>query len=128
MMTQIQTKSQDLLEEFDVIALEEKLAEDYEKAQQAYVELNYEIDSETDWCGTLYRVWKNRCLLGTFYQKRGNWFANPYFKNGKYLRLDEDLSRTWKSNELAIRHIISSFGDPIVTEQKTTRFRIIRII
>ena len=59
MMTQIQTKSQVELEEFDVIALEEKLASNYEKAQKPYVQSDYEIDSETDWCGTLYRVWRN---------------------------------------------------------------------
>ena len=53
MMTQVQTLPQGLLEEFDVIALEEKLVADYEKAQKPYVEAGYEIDSETDWCGTL---------------------------------------------------------------------------
>ena len=109
MMTQIQTLLQDRLEEIDVIALEEKLAADYEKAQKPYIEPNYEIDSETDWSGTLYRVWKHTQLLGTFYQKQGQWLSNPYYENGKYLRLDKDLSRTFRSNELAIRHIISGF-------------------
>ena len=97
-MTQALTQSQGLLEEFDVIELEEKLAADYEKTQYPYVEPDYEIDTDTDWCGTLYRVWKNLQLLGTFYQKQGQWLAIPYYKNGKYLRLDEDLSRTWRSN------------------------------
>ncbi len=109
MMTQTLTQSQGLLEEFDVIELEEKLAADHEKVQKPYIEPHYEIDSETDWCGTLYRVWRYTQLLGTFRQKQGQWLAIPYYKNGKYLRLDKDLSRTWRSNELAIRHIISSF-------------------
>ncbi len=109
MITQVQTLPQVDLEEFDVIALEEKLASDYEKPQSPYIEPDYEIDSEADWCGTLYRVWKNRCLIGTFHQKQGKWISNPYYRNHKYLRLDESLSRTWKSNELAIRYIISSF-------------------
>ncbi len=108
-MTQLKTRHQENLEEFDVIALEEKLASDYEKAQSPYIELDYEIDSETDWCGTLYRVWRYAQLLGTFRQKQGKWLAIPYYKNGQYLRLDEDLSRTLRSNELAIRHIIFSF-------------------
>ena len=108
-MTQLKTRPQVNLEEFDVIALEEKLASDSEKAQKPYIQANYEIDSETDWCGTLYRVWRYAQLLGTFSQKQGKWLAIPYYKNGQYLRLDEDLSRTWRSNQLAIQHIISSF-------------------
>lgn len=108
-MTQTKAKTQGSLEEFDVIALEERIATDYDKAQKPYFEANYEIDSQKDWCGTLYRVWKNTQLLGTFYQKRGKWISNPYYKNGKYLRLDKDISRTFRSNQLAIKHIISSF-------------------
>ena len=109
MMTQVQTPPQANLEEFDVIQLEEQLASDYEKAQKPYFEEDYEIDCETDWCGTLYRVWKNLQLLGTFRQKQGKWISHPYYRNGEYLRLDEDLSRNWRSNQLAIQHIISSF-------------------
>ena len=113
MMTQIQAQLQDRLEEFEVIGLENQLAADYEKAQKPYVEANYEIDTDSDWCGDLYRVWRNyknhSCLIGTFYQKRGKWISNSYYHNQTYLNLDQSLSGTFRSNELAIRHIIFSF-------------------
>ena len=111
MIAQIQTKPQVDLTEFDALTFELKHTSDYEKAQRPYIESDYEIDSDSDWCGSLYRVWKtsNSCLLGTFYQKQGKWISEPHYQNGKYLSLGRLLSETWRSNELAIRHIISSF-------------------
>ena len=110
-MTQIQAQLQDRLEEFDVIGLENQLAADYEKAQRPYIESDYEIDSDSDWCGSLYRVWKtsNSCLLGTFYQKQGKWISEPHYQNRKYLSLGRSLSRSWRSNEQAIRYIVNCF-------------------
>ena len=108
-MTYRTIEAQAASDDFDSLALELKHASDYEKAQRPYIESDYEIDSDLDWCGSLYRVWKDSCLLGTFYQKRGKWICEPHYQNGKYLSLGRSLSRTWRSNELAIRHIISSF-------------------
>lgn len=109
MIAQIQTKPQVDLTEFDALTFELRHASDHEKVQQAYIESDYEIDSDSDWCGSLYRVWKNQQLLGTFYQKQGKWISEPHYQNGKYLSLGRSLSETWRSNELALRHIISCF-------------------
>ncbi|MGK7938307.1 MAG: hypothetical protein AB4206_21285 [Xenococcaceae cyanobacterium] len=107
-MTHRTIEAQATSNNFDALAFEINLAKDYEKSQRPYVESDYEIDSDLDWCGSLYRVWKkDNQLLGTFYQKQGKWFSNPHYQNGKYQYLSR--SQTFRSNELAIRHIISSF-------------------
>ncbi len=109
-MPQQRLELQEAASDFDVILLEEKLADDYKKAQNPYFETSYEIDSDKDDCfSSLYRVWDGRVLIGTFYQKRGKWLANPYYRARKYLRLDYSLSRTFRSNELAIRHIVRCY-------------------
>ena len=53
MMTQMKPSSQDSLEGFDVFALENKLAADYEKAQRPYIDPDHEIDADSDWCSIL---------------------------------------------------------------------------
>lgn len=106
-MTQEALVTQEASADFDALAFGLKHAEDYEKSQLPYIESDYEIDSSLDWCGSLYRVWKDSCLLGTFYQKQGKWFSNPHYQNGNYQHLSR--SQTWRSNELAIRHIIECF-------------------
>ncbi len=106
----IHTNNQSVSQDFSVILLEEKIASDYEKSPHPYFETCYKIDSDKDDCKrSLYRVWNcnkdHRLLIGTFYQKGGKWLANPYYRARQYLRLDYSLSRTFRSNELAIRYI-----------------------
>ncbi|MDJ0533179.1 MAG: hypothetical protein QNJ70_11905 [Xenococcaceae cyanobacterium MO_207.B15] len=86
-----------------------KLADNYEKSQTPYFETNYEVDSEPDCFGSIYRVWVRRLLIGTFYLNQGKWLANPYYKNRSLVRLDYSLSRTFQSNELAIRYIMRCY-------------------
>lgn len=109
MLTQQTVKTQVASAHFDALAFELKHAADHQKSQRPYIESDYEIDSDSDWCGSLYRVWKNSCLLGTFYQKQGKWISEPYYSNRKYQDLGRSFSRTWRSNELAIRYIITCF-------------------
>ncbi|MDJ0574206.1 MAG: hypothetical protein QNJ65_03445 [Xenococcaceae cyanobacterium MO_234.B1] len=61
-MTRTNTETQAVSANFDALAFELKHSQDYEQSQQFYVETDYEIDSDSDWCGSLYRVWKNCCL------------------------------------------------------------------
>ncbi|VEP15806.1 hypothetical protein H1P_3720005 [Hyella patelloides LEGE 07179] len=105
MMTQQQLEQQ----EFDAISYELKHEKDFQALQHPYVEPNYEIDSSPDEFGSLYRVWSGRILLGTFYRKHKQWVSSPYYQNRQYLRLDKSLDKTFRSNELAIRHIIDSY-------------------
>lgn len=94
---------------FDALAFELQCAQDFEKAEKQYFSPEYEIDSETDWCGSLYRVWDRKLLIGTFYQKQGKWLSMPYYQNRRYTKLDKDLDKICQSNELAINHIIRSY-------------------
>lgn len=108
-MTRTNTETQAVSANFDALAFELKHSQDYEQSQQFYVETDYEIDSDSDWCGSLYRVWKNCCLLGTFFQKQGKWVANPYYSNRRYLKVEESRDKTFSSNELAIRYILRCY-------------------
>ncbi|MDJ0634923.1 MAG: hypothetical protein QNJ34_17165 [Xenococcaceae cyanobacterium MO_188.B29] len=94
---------------FDPIAFELERERIFNRTEKAYVEQDYEVDSNRDWCGSIYRVWKGRFLLGTFHQKSKKWEADPFYANGKYLELADSRKKTFNSNEQAIRHIISCY-------------------
>ena len=109
-MPQIRLELQEAALDFSVILLGENPASSYKKSQNKDEEASYEIDSDKDDCKrSLYRVWDcnkdHRLNIGTFYMNQGKWLANPYYKNRSLLRLDYSLSRTFQSNELAIRYI-----------------------
>lgn len=108
MLTRIRRDNQDG-SDFDALEFELKHAEDFENSQKQYFEPAYEIDCESDWCGSLYRVWDRRLLIGTFYQKQGKWLSSPYYQNRQYMRLEKDLDKTCSSNEMAINHIVTSY-------------------
>lgn len=98
-----------ILSEFNALAFELRHFEDFQKAEKQYFSPEYEIDSESDCFGSLYRVWDRGLIIGTFCQNKGKWLASAYYQNRCYTRLDKDLDRTFQSNELAINHIIRSY-------------------
>lgn len=108
MLTRIRRNYQDG-SDFDALDFELKREQIFNKSEKQYIQPNYEIDSDRDWYGNLYRVWNGRVLLGTFYQKQNKWLANPFYKNRQYIKLEQSLERRFNSNEKAINYIIRSF-------------------
>ena len=96
---------------FDAIQFELEREEIFNRSQNSYAE--YEIDRDMKWNSRLYRVWCGRLLLGTFYLKNKKWIANPYYENHKYLGLGESVERQFRSNQLAINHIVRSYEGTI---------------
>lgn len=108
MLTPIRRDNQDG-KDFDALAFEIKHYEDFENAQKPIIESDYEIDSESDWCGSIYRVWKNARLLGVFYQKQGKWLAEPFYLSERQLKPFKSLAKSFQSNEQAINYIIRNY-------------------
>ena len=61
-----------------VLELEAKLEADFQAREAIYSEI--EIDSISNSCGIVYRVWQNMRILGTFYRSPsdGKWIAEPF--------------------------------------------------
>lgn len=66
-----------------ILNLEAKLEIDFNRSQQEYAEQELEVDSISDCFGTIFRVWRGKSVIGTFYQTvSGNgWIAEAFSPN-----------------------------------------------
>ena len=99
-MTQIIHKAQ----EFNALQFELQHAQDFEPPAPIY-----EHDSFIDFGQTMYRIWVGINLIGTYYEVDGKWRSHAFYKNRQYLRLDQDLEKTFDSIAEAESHIKDSY-------------------
>ncbi len=95
---------------FNPIEFETEREAIFNRTENSVIESDFELDgSDKDCFGTLYRVWKDANLIGTFYRRGQKWFAAPFYANGKCLKLADSLKQSFRSNESAINYIIRCY-------------------
>ncbi|MGL6344528.1 MAG: hypothetical protein ACRC80_35935 [Waterburya sp.] len=70
-------------QEINVLQLEQKHADDYQKSLSipVRVELPIEIDSDIEFDTELFRVWYGMSNLGVFRDSNDGWLAEPFYGN-----------------------------------------------
>lgn len=108
MLTRNRGNNQELCE-FDAIQFELECEAKFVKSENQYRETSYEIDSDSCYVESVYRVWDGRLLIGRFSGENRWWRAEPYYLNRTYIRSLESRERVFTYHQKAINHIIRSY-------------------
>ncbi len=102
------TRNYSVNQDFDPVQFETQREQIFHQTEKQ-PPIDYEIDSDSDWYGKIYRIWNGRILLGTFHQRNEKWIAEPFYENGKYIKLDCSLQRSFSSDQKAIAYIVGTY-------------------
>jgi hypothetical protein len=93
-------------DDFDVIALENRIEAAYNAKTTPYIDQEIEIDAEYDFGTYFYRVWCGERCLGCFYRlnEKDEWVAQSFYRSGNFI--NEPREKRFNSHKAAQSYIV----------------------